>query len=760
MSSPSETTTLVLLITPENELRQTIQAALPAAVTVKRLTDASEAESYLASLGDNKPLATIILLHNPNARRIARNYHRLHRSNLVAGVPQIAILSTPQDRRFILETGLDDYLLLPLLPAEINARLEVYFRSSQCLPGSMAGVVEQLKNGIKPGDLWGQNLQALGEIFNAPSGWALLSEESTGESGQKIILVGGYNLPPLLAAPEENFTSEIAFFFDLVQQSGADPFKQIIGPQLNWLNRRNANGLTHHLIIPLHSHKQILGLLVLAYPHLPTLSNFARRALTNLGRWLGTLLYFQKIYEDSQIYATQNAFLVMIARTINERLDLSAILSLALEQTIPLLEASGGDIWLLSADEQWLDLASSLASPFARQKLTRRSAEQGLTGWVLKHKQSLNAANLINHPHFDPQNDHYGDGEAYSLLAAPLHHQGKVIGVLSVHRERVEAFTQSDIALLEGISNLSASAIANAHLMQELREYAEQRQILYEMSQQIALGLDLQSALDRAVHWLGRLFDAEVSSLWLVEDEGETIRLVAALGIELPPERKFALNLGQGLAGWAAANDQAILTNTPNQDPRHDGSILNKFHITARNAIALPMSYHKQIIGALSLANKKNGDFDDADLTLLSTAAEMIALAVGNARLHTQTLAIMDERERLHHQVLYAERLATVGRLTASLSHEINNPMQAIQGALNLALEELDSPEDLTVYLQLSLVESERVIQLLSRMRQIYRPQNDNSERINLNDILQEAISLANKEFRRQKITLRADLNA
>ena len=138
----------------------------------------------------------------------------------------------------------------------------------------------------------------------------------------------------------------------------------------------------------------------------------------------------------------------------------------------------------------------------------------------------------------------------------------------------------------------------------------------------------------------------------------------------------------------------------------------------------------------------------------------MIALAVGNARLHTQTLAIMDERERLHHQVLYAERLATVGRLTASLSHEINNPMQAIQGALNLALEELDSPEDLTVYLQLSLVESERVIQLLSRMRQIYRPQNDNSERINLNDILQEAISLANKEFRRQKITLRADLNA
>jgi hypothetical protein len=205
MSLPSKTNALVLLITRKNELLPTIQAALPATVVVQRLADVSEAEACLTSL-DDPPLTTIILLHNSNARRIARNYHRLHRSGLVAGIPQIAILSNPEDRRFILETGLDDYLLLPLIPAEVNARLEVYFRCSQSLLDSMAEVVEQLMDGIRPTTLWEQSLQTLGKTFNAPSGWALLAEES--EFGRKIILTGGYNLPPLLTASGEDFESE------------------------------------------------------------------------------------------------------------------------------------------------------------------------------------------------------------------------------------------------------------------------------------------------------------------------------------------------------------------------------------------------------------------------------------------------------------------------------------------------------------------------------------------------------------------------
>jgi nitrogen-specific signal transduction histidine kinase len=174
----------------------------------------------------------------------------------------------------------------------------------------------------------------------------------------------------------------------------------------------------------------------------------------------------------------------------------------------------------------------------------------------------------------------------------------------------------------------------------------------------------------------------------------------------------------------------------------------------------LPIIYHGQIIGVLCLFNREGGPFDRADQTLLSTALEMIAVAVGNARLHTHTITLMKERERLQRQFLQAERLATVGRLTASLSHEINNPMQAIRGALSLALEEVNDPQEVTSYLELCLTESERVVKLIHHLRQIYRPPQERIEALDINRLLEDVVLLAQKELKRQKVQLKIDLSA
>jgi two-component system NtrC family sensor kinase len=312
---------------------------------------------------------------------------------------------------------------------------------------------------------------------------------------------------------------------------------------------------------------------------------------------------------------------------------------------------------------------------------------------------------------------------------------------------------------------MAASAIANIRLVQELRDFVDQQRVLYEMSQQIATGLDLQSTLERILHWLGRLFDVEVGLLWLAEQERsqdndfiEVLHPVAALGMELPQKQSPAVAFGQSLVGWVASSGESLIVNDPARDPRLDPDISHKLGLTLRNVMIMPMSYRGEVIGVVSLINRIGGPFVEADLTLLSTAVEMVAVAVGNARLHTQTLNLMAERERLHQHILQAERLATIGRLTASLSHEINNPMQAIQGALTLALEELDNPKELNEYLQMSLHESERVVQQINRMRQLYRPQNDKVELLNLNKLLEEVIAIARKELKRQKVTLRLNL--
>jgi nitrogen-specific signal transduction histidine kinase len=160
----------------------------------------------------------------------------------------------------------------------------------------------------------------------------------------------------------------------------------------------------------------------------------------------------------------------------------------------------------------------------------------------------------------------------------------------------------------------------------------------------------------------------------------------------------------------------------------------------------------------LSLINKLGNEFDSNDLKLLTTAVEMIAVAIGNAHLYARTIALMDERERLHRQVIQTERLATVGRLTASLSHEINNPMQAIKGAMTLALEDLNDVPSLREYIQLSLDQSDRVVQLVNRMKEIYRPHSDAPELVNITHLLQEMLIVANKAISRQNVSVKTRL--
>ncbi len=752
---------MILLISTDDVLVRAFVKVLHVSTPFIYFNTVTEAQAYLHILADDNPKLTLLVVDAKKDQQLVAECYRLCQKSLTYDVPIIAIINRPLDRQIVLESGADDYLLHPFVPAEVQVRLANYFRSASHSLNIWIEAFYQMNKGVSQIQVLNQSLKDIAQIFNAPAVCLFLAD-----SRGHVNLLGSYNLPPFLQQNPTILDEEGKLCLNVHHLGEMIP--QIIPvSELVRANQQTHNELTHYLSIPLNCQQQLIGILNLAYTKPPQISQTEQRTLVMLAQDLGTLLKLFHLQEEAQMYAAQNAFMVLMARTMNERLDLNTILALSLEQAVPLLNASGGEIWLLTTDdEQALELVSALSATPVNHSLTQRPKAQGLIGWVAEYNQSLHTKGIANNdPRFDPRVDRINGTAAYSLLAVPLRHHETTIGVLAMYNNCATPFTNPDSALLEGIANLTAPAIANARLMQELRDHADQQRALYEMSKQIAAGLDLKATLNRVLLWVGRLFQIEVSLLWLAEEstnKAETnvsmLQLVAVWGVELP-QKQAAISLEQGIIGWVVRTGKAAMINNPSDDPRFEAAIINKLGIKARNVIFMPMIYHGQTIGVVAVFNKIGGGFNKIDLTLLSIAIEMAAVTVGNARLHTQTVSLMNEHERLHKQIVQTERLATVGRLTASLSHEINNPMQAIRTALSLAQESGHNPQDLDTYIQIGIQESERVIQLIKRMSQIYRPQSDSFETLDVNRLLQEVITIADKELKRQQVTLEVNLS-
>jgi len=103
--------------------------------------------------------------------------------------------------------------------------------------------------------------------------------------------------------------------------------------------------------------------------------------------------------------------------------------------------------------------------------------------------------------------------------------------------------------------------------------------------------------------------------------------------------------------------------------------------------------------------------------------------------------------------------MAAVGRLTASLAHEINNPLQAIQNSLHLAAHPGLAPEQRQRFLEMAQTEVNRLIQIVHRMLDFYRPSSA-MQVLNINRPVEDALAIAGKRLQQTRIHVETRLAA
>ncbi|MGB9722723.1 MAG: sensor histidine kinase [Chloroflexia bacterium] len=138
------------------------------------------------------------------------------------------------------------------------------------------------------------------------------------------------------------------------------------------------------------------------------------------------------------------------------------------------------------------------------------------------------------------------------------------------------------------------------------------------------------------------------------------------------------------------------------------------------------------------------------------------ALAELNTTLEQKVQERTQELERAHASLRQAEKLSSLGRLSATVAHEINNPLTGILGLLDLIRGEC--PEDCTTnpHLHQDLKKIDRQIEaiahLVRQLRDFSKPPRRERRPVVLNQVVQDVLSLVGKELRKRRIEVVPEL--
>jgi signal transduction histidine kinase len=132
---------------------------------------------------------------------------------------------------------------------------------------------------------------------------------------------------------------------------------------------------------------------------------------------------------------------------------------------------------------------------------------------------------------------------------------------------------------------------------------------------------------------------------------------------------------------------------------------------------------------------------------LLSTLANQTAIAIENARLY-------EDLKRSKSYIRRADRLASLGTLTAGLAHEIRNPLVAIKTFTHLLPERIDDQEFRDKFLQIASGEVDRISSLVTELLDFARTSDPKLEMENINIILDGMILLVSTEANKKQINV------
>ena len=278
------------------------------------------------------------------------------------------------------------------------------------------------------------------------------------------------------------------------------------------------------------------------------------------------------------------------------------------------------------------------------------------------------------------------------------------------------------------------------------RNRYDYRETLLKFSRAMVSILDLQSLSKKIVETITQTMGVEKASFFVWNEEKGGYSLSEAKNIKMTAStplftKEDPLPRYLQKAGEIIIREELVKGRI---DPEIS-EVINKMSLLEAE-VSIPLVSKGQLVGMINLGYKFNKDiYSHEDIELLSTLANQTAVAIENARLY-------EDLKRSKSYIRRADRLASLGTLTAGLAHEIRNPLVAIKTLTQLLPERLDDEEFRSQFLKIASGEVDRISSLVNELLDFARPSNPKWGLEDINTILDGMLLLISTETKKKLI--------
>jgi len=328
--------------------------------------------------------------------------------------------------------------------------------------------------------------------------------------------------------------------------------------------------------------------------------------------------------------------LVEVVNSALQSLSLDELLGRLVSLAVATLDAERGSIFVYDAKRDELYSRVALGSELAEIRISRMS---GIAGIVYRSGSPEIVSKPYDDPRFEASVDEITGYHTRSILAVPLHDpHGGVIGVVEILNKRKGGFDAVDLGLLQVIAEQASTALEHARVFAEERSERQLNQKLLELTETIALELDLDRLLEKITQASSELLDAERATIFLLDPAARDLVARVTAGGEVGEIRFDAT---QGIAGACLTSGATVAVADAYADPRFNSAVDARTGFTTRNLVCVPLvDQSGRPCGVLEVLNKRAGPFTAGDERRLRSFASQAATAVQNAQLFTDVLSL------------------------------------------------------------------------------------------------------------------------